>query len=286
MKRNLKFSRRKNSDLKINFDNISSVSIKNFFMKSSNDKQDNAFFITPQNKDSKTLIKVSNLEKWFGTVKNKHYALKNISFEIKEGECLSFLGGNGAGKTTLVEILSGLNKPSKGNIEYLFDYDKSYLEKIGIQFQDSSFPPALSVKEIVEFMITVFDIKINNDDFYALLKIFGIDEFYKKNAHSLSGGQQQRLNAILAIIHKPKIVFLDEISTGLDINIKTRIKEFIKSYAKEYGMTIILVSHDLDEIKYLCDRMIILEKGEIKSSFYINEIKDKTLDEFVKPYIK
>lgn len=235
-----------------------------------------------------TLINVQNLTKEFGKLDKKKVVLNNINFEIREGENVAFLGTNGAGKTTLVEILAGLNKPTSGTVEYKFAYDKTPLEKLGIQFQDSSYPPGITVKEVIKFIIGVYSCKVSEEELEGLINIFGIDIFYKRRASSLSGGQQQRLNALLAIIHKPKVIFLDEISTGLDISIRTRIKDFIKEYAIENGMTIVLVSHDMPEIEYLADRIIVLDKGTIVASIYKDEIMAKYGDvtNFISNYIK
>ena len=209
--------------------------------------------------------------------------MNNINLDIYEGENIALLGGNGAGKTTLVEILAGLNKPSSGKINYLFDYKKSFQEKIGIQFQDSSYPPAISVKEVIKFMINIYGSKMNKDELNALIKIFGIDEYYKKRASKLSGGQQQRLNVLLALIHKPHIIFLDELSTGLDISIRTRIKNFIQEYSIENNMLIILVSHDMGEVQQLCQRIIFLKNGQIVVNDLIKNLvkKNETLESYV-----
>ncbi len=225
----------------------------------------------PEVKHQKPILKVTNLKKTFGD----KVVLKNINMEIFENENVALLGGNGAGKTTLVEILTGLNKPTSGTIEYLFDYEKNFQEKIGIQFQDSSYPPAISVKEVIKFMIDIYGSKLNNDEFNALIKIFGIDEYYHRRASKLSGGQQQRLNVLLALIHKPLIIFLDELSTGLDISIRTRIKNFIKDYSMEMGITVILVSHDMSEVQLLCDKVMFLKNGEIIVNDSMENIKKK-----------
>ncbi|MGL5205392.1 MAG: ABC transporter ATP-binding protein, partial [Metamycoplasmataceae bacterium] len=245
---------------------------------------------TPQKGEKKVLIDVVNLRKDFGKLnkrKNAKTVLKDITFKIREGEALGILGANGAGKTTLVEILAGLNKQTSGEINYLFDYKKSYLEEVGIQFQESSYPPGLSVREIIAFVIEIYGTKIDDNELNALIHIFGINEFYKKQASSLSGGQQQRLNALLALIHKPKVLFLDEISTGLDITIRTKIKDFIKVYAKENNMTVVLISHDMEEVEYLVDRVIIIDKGIILVDMDKEEILEKheNLTDFITPYI-
>lgn len=231
----------------------------------------------------KKVIEVKNLYKSFGNGENKKVVLNNINLDIYEGENIALLGGNGAGKTTLVEILAGLNKPSSGKINYLFGFKKSFQEKIGIQFQDSSYPPAISVKEVIKFMINIYGSKMNKDELNALIKIFGIDEYYKKRASKLSGGQQQRLNVLLALIHKPHIIFLDELSTGLDISIRTRIKNFIQEYSIENNMLIILVSHDMGEVQQLCQRIIFLKNGQIVVNDLIKNLvkKNETLESYV-----
>lgn len=234
-------------------------------------------------KDPKLIIKVKNLKKDFklnnGVVKN---VLKGIDMEIFSGENIALLGGNGAGKTTFVEILSGLNKPTSGTIEYLYDFKKSFQENLGIQFQDSSYPNAITVKEVLTFIIDIYGSKLNNDELNALIKIFGIDEYYYNKASKLSGGQQQRLNVLLALIHKPAVIILDELSTGLDISIRTRIKNFIKQYAIENNMTVILISHDMSEVQQLCKKMFFLKDGKILKEDYIsNIIRDKSLEEYV-----
>ena len=143
------------------------------------------------------------------------------------------------------------------------EHPKTFQEKLGIQFQDSFYPNAITVKEVIDFMIGLYGSKINHDELIAMLNIFGINEYYKKRVSKLSGGQQQRLNALLAIIHKPTVLFLDELSTGLDITIRTNIKRFIKHYAIENNITLILVSHDTDEIAYLADEIAVLKNGKI-----------------------
>ncbi len=168
------------------------------------------------------------------------------------------------GKTVLTEILAGINKPDSGIIRYNFKFNKSFHECIGIQFQDSNYPFGLKCKDIIEFFLKVNHMQMDKIELDLLLEEFGITNFYNKNASSLSGGQQQRLNLLLSIIHKPKLVFLDELSTGLDIKIRTNIKKFIKEYAFKHNMTLVIVSHDMDEVQYLCEDIILLEHGTIK----------------------
>lgn len=285
MKNLLNINKKDKHDWRINMDEISSLAIKRMVwnLEQTNQTNNNNETWISESVNLKPLIEVRNLEKSY----KKNNVLKNISFNINEGENVAILGSNGAGKTTLVEILAGLNKKDKGELKFNFDYKNTYLEKVGIQFQDSSYPPGISVKNVVDFMIDVYQIKINNSELNALFKIFAIDKFYKKRASSLSGGQQQRLNALLAIIHNPRIIFLDELSTGLDISIRTKIKEFIKEFAIENNSTLVLVSHDLGEIEYLAKRIIFLKDGKIVVNELTENIIQKyySLENFLAQYI-
>lgn len=291
-KNNIKlFQKIKDVDpLPIDIKKIKSKIVKQFLDEETSNKELNTSLKkinTPYTKDIKVLIDIKNLRKEFGKFSKAKTVLHDISFQIRQFESVGILGGNGAGKTTLVEILAGLNKQTSGEIDYLFEYENNYLEEIGIQFQDSSYPPGLSVKEIIYFVLDIYKTKIDTNELNALIKIFGINEYYKKHVSSLSGGQQQRLNALLALLHKPKVLFLDEISTGLDITIRTKIKNFIKLYAKENNMTLVLVSHDMEELEFLVDRILIIDKGYVVVNTTKSEIlkKHKSISDFIVPYI-
>lgn len=213
--------------------------------------------------NKKALIEINNITKSFGNNENKVIAINNLSLKIYENENIAILGGNGAGKTTLVEIIAGLNKPTSGNIDYHLGQEYNFKENIGIQFQDSAYPTGINVKQVITFIRKISKVDMDDNKVNALIEIFGIGEFYNKKASSLSGGQQQRLNCLLSIINNPKFIILDELSTGLDIIIRNRIKEFIYEYAKEHNMTILIISHDMDEVNYIADRIVIMRKGEI-----------------------
>lgn len=252
-----------------------------------NKVRDFEYVATPLVKGPKTLIKISSLVQIFGNGNHSKKALEDVSLEIREGENLAIVGPNGSGKTTLVETIAGLNKPTSGKIEYLFDWKKSPMENIGIQFQKSSYPNGLSVKRIIKFYVSVFDCKLTKKELDSLIKIFGIDQFYNRNAQGLSGGQMQRINALLAIMHKPKVIFMDEIAAGLDIDIKFRIKKFMKEFAKENDMTIVTISHEVDEVEYIADRIIVLVDGKVAASIYTKEAIKKygSVENFFNKYI-
>lgn len=217
-----------------------------------------------QKHNGKPILEVKNLSKHFGVGDKKIMAINDVSFTLYENENVALLGANGAGKTTMIEIIAGINKQTSGEINYLFEYKNNFQEKIGIQFQDSLYPKGLKIKDILKFIIDVYNIDLNPKELEQIVESFGLKEFYNKKAKSLSGGQQQRLNILLALIHKPKIVILDELSTGLDISVRSKIISFIIEYCKKFKIQIILISHNMDEVEQIADRILIMQKGKLK----------------------
>ena len=217
------------------------------------------------------IIEVKDLIKKFG---NK-VANNKISFDVYKGERLGIIGANGAGKTTLVEQLIGVSKPTKGEIKYNFKYLKTPQERMGMQFQDSSYPEGLTVKDIIDFSLEIYGSQLKKSELMDMLKKFQIEDFYRAKAKGLSGGQQQKLNVFLAIIHKPEIVILDEISTGLDISAREEIIGYIDEITTKEKMTTILISHQMAEIERLCSRIIVLSKGKILYDDSIVNLKKK-----------
>lgn len=218
----------------------------------------------------KPLVTLTGIKKNYGKTK----VLKGIDLTIYEGERVAILGANGAGKSTLTEIISGLKEASKGKIEYSFGNTKKDISaNIGIQFQKSSYPLFYKVIDIVKFFIEAAGMKLTNEEIDVKLKEFQLLEVKKQDAIGLSGGQQQRLNILLGLIHKPKLLLLDELSTGLDVDSRTRMKSFVKDQLKELGGTMILVSHNPDEIEYLADRIITINGGLIFEDITMKEIK-------------
>ncbi|MDR1850801.1 MAG: ABC transporter ATP-binding protein [Mycoplasmataceae bacterium] len=240
-----------------------------------------------QIKQQKVLVEFRNVKKVFGSGKNKITALKNLSFKIFQGQNVSLIGANGAGKTTTVEMIMGINEPTSGRIFYPLSKNKKQMKKdFGIQFQDSTYPSFLYVKDIVNFIIKSYNIKIAEQELEKMVKMFKVESFYNHKASSLSGGQSQRLNILLSLLHKPKLVILDELSTGLDIVVRNEFKKMIKQYAKEQGITIVLISHDANEIMTLADRIIILKKGEIYKDVLVKQFKNANeIEDFIESNI-
>ncbi len=221
-------------------------------------------------KNKKILFSINNLTKKF----HQFIALDNISFEVYEGQSIVIIGANGAGKTTLSEIISGVSKPTSGNIKYEFGNNKLEIAKnIGIQFQDNTFPNGVGVRDLINFYASIYKVDVKSESFKNIIKVFDMQELMKKPASSMSGGQRQRLNVILAFLHQPKLLLLDEVSTGLDIKSRNFIRNYIKIILRENNSTLFLVSHNMDEAEFLCDRMILLEKGKIIKDALIDDIK-------------
>lgn len=229
------------------------------------------------------IIEVKDLVKKFGhKIANDH-----INFKIYKGERVGIIGANGAGKTTLVEQIIGTSKPTSGEIIYGFKYNKTPQEKMGMQFQTSSYPEGLTVKDVIDFSLDIYGSDIKMEELNELLRIFQVQDFYKAKAKGLSGGQQQKLNVLLAVIHSPELVILDEISTGLDILAREEIVGYVDKLTRAKHMTTILISHHMSEIETLCDRVIILSQGKIKAEDTIEKIKKEhgSLGEYMKQII-
>ncbi|WLP85381.1 ABC transporter ATP-binding protein [Mycoplasma seminis] len=228
--------------------------------------------------DLEKLISINAVDKEFSLKRAKKFkAVNNMNLTLYQGQNVALLGSNGAGKTTTVEMIVGISKPTKGEIVYHFENEKSNTNSlIGIQFQDSSYPQGLSVSDVIKSMQKIYGSALGQEDIDNLIKIFGVDEFIFNKASSLSGGQQQRLNALLSIIHCPKLIILDELSTGLDIKIKSRLIHFIKKFAIANQSSILLISHDINEIELIADRIIIMHKGRI----ILDQLKEDVIKNF------
>ncbi|UCE98117.1 MAG: ABC transporter ATP-binding protein [Dehalococcoidia bacterium] len=205
------------------------------------------------------IIKVENLRKTYGTT----VAVDDISFEVAEGDIFGLLGPNGAGKTTTVECLQALRQPDSGMMNILgLDprHDAPALRRqIGSQLQESALPDRIKVWEALDLFASVTPEKL---DWQVLLEQWGLAEKRKSTFASLSGGQRQRLFIALALVNNPRIVFLDEMTTGLDPAARRIAWDLIRSI-RERGATVILVTHFMDEAEKLCDRLAIVDRGKI-----------------------
>jgi ABC-2 type transport system ATP-binding protein len=209
-----------------------------------------------------SIIEVQNLRKTYGSV----VAVDDISFEVKEGEIFGFLGPNGAGKTTTVECLQALRQPDSGDIHVLGldprHEAQALRRKIGSQLQESALPDRIRVWEAIDLFASVTPDAL---DWPVLLEQWGLAEKRKASFASLSGGQRQRLFIALALVNNPKVVFLDEMTTGLDPAARHVAWDLIRAI-RERGTTVVLVTHFMDEAERLCDRIAVVDKGLIIAS--------------------
>lgn len=228
----------------------------------------------------------------FGSVKNlfarkilTKAAVDGISYKIKEGEFVGFIGPNGAGKTTTIKMLSGILTPTSGEVSVLgykpWERKSEYQKQIGVVLgQKNQINPDLPPVETFLFMkeiygITEKDYKKNLDELTALLDI---KDVINVQARRLSLGQRMKCELVAALLHSPKLLFLDEPTIGLDVTSQQKIREFLKEYNKKHKTTILLTSHYMQDIERLCDRIIIIDLGQI--------IFDGKLEMLIRRYVR
>ena len=218
------------------------------------------------------IIKVKQLSKAYGTLP----AVDNISLSVKRGTVYGLLGANGAGKSTAIECILGTKKADDGTVSILGcnpQKDRRRLfQKIGVQFQECDYQPEIRVSELCEETACLYK---SPADWKELCTRLGIGDKSKSKVKSLSGGERQRLFIVLALIPDPELVFLDELTTGLDAKARRDVWKIL-SDLKSRGLTIFLTSHFMDEVEVLCDEICILKKG--KAVFYgtIEQAKEKS----------
>lgn len=219
------------------------------------------------------MITVSNLKKSYNTFQ----AVKGISFDVREGEIFGLLGPNGAGKSTTLEIMETLREKTSGEIiinGFNLDRDPNEIKKIiGVQLQTSGFYPGLRLIELIELFNGLYNRKV---DPIELLKKVNLEDKAKSLYKSLSGGQKQRFSIATTLINDPKIIFLDEPTTGLDPQARRNLWDLIKNI-RNAGTTVIITTHYMDEAEYLCDRVAIMDQGQIIAL----DSPDKLIDELL-----
>ncbi|MDJ0664704.1 MAG: ABC transporter ATP-binding protein [Acidimicrobiia bacterium] len=205
------------------------------------------------------VISVENLQKRYGSFT----AVSDVSFHVDEGEIFGILGPNGAGKTTTVESLQGLRSIEGGRVSVLgFDPRSQAAEirrRIGSQLQESALPDRMKVWEALDLFGSL---RTGGRDWQDLLADWGLAQKRDAKFGSLSGGQQQRLFVALALANDPQLVFLDEMTTGLDPSSRRVAWELIRRI-REQGTTVVLVTHFMDEAESLCDRLVVIDTGTV-----------------------
>ncbi len=222
---------------------------------------------------SNIIISVSNLVKNYGSFN----AVKGISFDVYEGEIFGLLGPNGAGKSTTLEIIETLREKTSGKIivaGYDLDKQPGEIKKIiGVQLQSSGYYPGLNLVQLIELFCGLYNRYV---DPMELLDSVNLREKAKAQFKNLSGGQKQRFSVATTLINEPKVIFLDEPTTGLDPQARRSLWELIKRI-REKGTTVIITTHYMDEAEYLCDRVAIIDAGKIIAS----DSPDKLIDHLV-----
>lgn len=208
------------------------------------------------------VIEVRGLRKSYGAVE----AVRDVSFEVRRGEIVGILGPNGAGKTTSVEILTGLRTADAGHVRVLGVDPRTGRDqlrrKVGVQLQEGELPPKITVTEALELFASVYD---DPADGIELARGLGLGESLRTQYRNLSGGQKQRLAIALALIGKPEVAVLDELTTGLDPQARREVWDLIAG-VRDSGVTIVLVTHFMDEAERLCDRVVVIDQGVVVAS--------------------
>ncbi|MEU6712342.1 ABC transporter ATP-binding protein [Nonomuraea sp. NPDC046802] len=199
-------------------------------------------------------------------------ALDRVSLDIRAGELVGLLGPNGAGKSTLINLFVGLRRPTSGTIELLggSPTDPAVRRGIGVTPQETGLPETLRVGEIVDFVSAHFPDRADKDE---LLARFGLSDLVKRQVGGLSGGQRRRLAVALAFAGNPRMVFLDEPTTGLDVEARRALWDGIKAF-HEGGGTVLLTSHYLEEIEALAERVVVVGQGRVLADDTVRAIRD------------
>jgi ABC-2 type transport system ATP-binding protein len=220
------------------------------------------------------MINVSNLRKTFDTIE----ALKGISFNIKQGECYGLLGPNGAGKTTTISILSSILEPNVGEVTIAgYDLKNNPLDckkNIGVVTQEIALYNELSAYDNLLFWGGLYNVPkvelITRID--EMLKLFGLSDRKNDKVKTYSGGMKRRINIASALLHRPKVLFMDEPTVGIDPQSRNLIFEVVEKLHKE-GMTIVYTTHYMEEAERLCDRIGIIDHGKIITQGTLDELK-------------
>ena len=219
------------------------------------------------------IITVKNLVKNYGNFQ----AVKGISFDVYEGEIFGLLGPNGAGKSTTLEIIETLRQKTSGEVIVDgLDLDKSPNEikkVIGVQLQTSGYYPGLNLVQLIELFCGLYNREVNPME---LLEMVNLKDKAKARFKELSGGQKQRFSVATTLINQPRIIFLDEPTTGLDPQARRSLWELVKNIRAK-GTTVIITTHYMDEAEYLCNRVAIIDSGKIVAM----DNPDKLIDNLV-----
>ena len=236
--------------------------------------------------EKKNVVDVKNLKKTYSKKgSNVVEALKNLNLEVKEGEIFGLLGPNGAGKSTFINILGGSVIKSEGKVNvWGFDLDKNPRQaraSIGIVPQEVNIDPFFSPRDLLELQAGLYGVKKKDRITDTILKLVSLENQANSYSRSLSGGMKRRLMVAKAMVHQPPIVILDEPTAGVDVELRKKMWENVKSLNQK-GVTIILTTHYLEEAEKMCDRIGILSHGELvaldTTKNLLNKIQTKVVN--------
>ena len=213
-------------------------------------------------------VSVRNLTKSF----SGRRVVDDLSFDVQKGEVFAMLGHNGAGKSTTIDLILGLKAPERGSAKILgmdaAKNRKQVFERVGVQLQNTRYQPNITVEEAC---IEYASLYADPANYPKLLERFGLGTLRKSFVSKLSGGERQKLSVVLALIGSPEIVFLDELTTGLDVAARREVWRTLKQL-KDQGLTIFLTTHYMEEAEALCDRVCIIKSGRKAAEGTIDEV--------------
>jgi ABC-2 type transport system ATP-binding protein len=214
------------------------------------------------NNQQDSILKVSGLNVQYGSFT----AVKDVSFDVRKGEIFGLLGPNGAGKTSTLSSIEGLVKFQAGSVVVDgFDAREKPLytrAAMGVQLQSTSFQPELRVSEILQLYAGIYGVPLTKDKLEDILKEIKLEDAASKKFGELSGGQQQRVSLVISTIHNPRLVLLDEPTTGLDPQSRRQLWERIEAI-RERGHAVLLTTHSMEEAESVCDRIGIIDHGKV-----------------------
>jgi ABC-2 type transport system ATP-binding protein len=214
------------------------------------------------NNTNESILEVENLNVSYG----QFQAVRNVSFHVLAGEIFGLLGPNGAGKTSTLSAVEGLLEPQSGNIRvagYSIKEKPLYVRaNTGVQLQATSFQPELFVGEIIQLYAGIYGVDMPKEKLDGILTGIKLEDAASKRFGQLSGGQQQRVSLVIAMIHNPRLVLLDEPTTGLDPQSRRQLWEKMEAM-REQGHAILLTTHSMEEAEAVCDRIAIMDHGQV-----------------------
>ena len=232
---------------------------------------------------NKAIIEINNLSKKFNNI----VAVKNINFKINKGKIIGLLGPNGCGKSTTIGMLLGLIKPSSGTViingQNIENNRTNILEKMNFISPYIELPKKLTVEENLKVYGRLYGVKNLKNKVFDLMEKLNLTEFRTRKTGELSSGQKNRVSLAKALINNPEILLLDEPTASLDPDVGDYIRSFIEDYASNNGATILLASHNMNEVERLCYEVLMMKNGEIidkgKCSDLVNKHGRKNLEE-------